>query len=175
MGVRRLRRKDSMFQKLRTDLVKKLAGVRLVLVNADGFARGQTNGNGSLPDGKYISALKDGGVDFVAFSKSKSAAVSSVAEMLGIELRQGLPEALGLYDALKSELGVADKDIALLCGGESDIPLIGKAGFSAAPHDAPPGVKARSCFVTYRSGGPAVGEIASLIYVAKKHPGGWSE
>ena len=26
-----------MFQKLRTDLVKKLAGIKLVLVNADGF------------------------------------------------------------------------------------------------------------------------------------------
>ena len=175
MGVRGLRRKDSMFQKLRTDLVKKLAGVRLVLVNADGFAHGQANGNGSLPDGKYISALKDGGVEFVAFSKSKSAAVSSVAETLGIELRQGVPEALGLYDGLKSELGVDDKDIVLLCRGESDIPLIGKAGFSAAPPDAPLGVKARSCFVTYYSGGPAVGEIASLIYVAKKHPGGWTE
>ncbi|MCL4246370.1 MAG: hypothetical protein KJ002_14755 [Candidatus Dadabacteria bacterium] len=164
-----------MFQKLRTDLVKKLAAVRLVLVNADGFACGQANGNGSLPDGKYISALRHGGVEFVAFSKSKSAAVSSVAETLGIELHQGLPEALDLYDALKSELGIADKDVAFLCGSESDIPLIGKAGFSAAPPEAPLGVRARSYFVTYHSGGPAVDEIASLIYVAKKHPGGWSE
>ena len=164
-----------MFQKLRTDLVKKLAGVRLVLVNADGFARGHANGNGSLPDAKYVSALRDGGVEFAAFSKSKSNAISSVAETLGIELHQGVPEALGLYDALKSELGVADKDVAFLCGGESDIPLIGKAGFSAAPPDAPLGVKARSYFVTYHTGGPAVNEIASLIYVAKKHHGGWSE
>ncbi len=164
-----------MFQKLRTDLVKKLAGVRLVLVNADGFARGHANGNGSLPDAKYVSALRDGGVEFAAFSRSKSNAISSVAETLGIELHQGVPEALGLYDALKSELGVADKDVAFLCGGESDIPLIGKAGFSAAPPDAPLGVKARSYFVTYHSGRPAVNEIASLIYVAKKHHGGWSE
>lgn len=164
-----------MFQKLRTDLVKKLAGVRLVLVNADGFTHGHANGNGGLPDAKYISALKHGGVEFAAFSKSRSNAISSVAETLGIELHQGLSEALGLYDALKSELGVADKDVAFLCGGESDIPLIGKAGFSAAPPDAPLGVKARSYFVTYHSGRPAVNEIASLIYVAKKHHGGWSE
>ena len=164
-----------MFQKLRTDLVKKLAGIRLVLVNADGFTHGHANGNGGPPDAKYISALKHSGVEFAAFSKSKSNAISSVAETLGIELHQGLPEALGLYDALKSELGVADKDVAFLCGGESDIPLIGKAGFSAAPSDAPLGVKARSYFVTYHSGGPAVNEIASLIYVAKKHHGGWSE
>lgn len=164
-----------MFQKLRTDLVKKLAGIRLVLVNADGFGRGQENGNGILPDGKYISALRESGVEFVAFSKSKSLAASSVAESLGIELREGVTEALGLYDALKSELGVADKDVAFISADESDVLLIARAGFSAAQPEAPLGVKSRSYFVTYHSGGPAVGEIASLIYTAKKHPGGWSE
>jgi 3-deoxy-D-manno-octulosonate 8-phosphate phosphatase (KDO 8-P phosphatase) len=164
-----------MFQKLRTDLVKKLAGIRLVLVNANGFGQGQENGNGSLPDGKYISLLKESGVEFVAFSKSKSVAASSIAESLGIELREGVTEALGLYDALKSELGIADKDVAFVSGDESDILLIARAGFSAARPEAPLHVKSRSYFVTYHSGGPAIGEIASLIYAAKKHPGGWSE
>ena len=164
-----------MFQKLRTDLVKKLAGIRLVLVNADGFGRGEENGNGAMPDGKYISALRENGDEFVAFSKSWSSAASSVAESLGIELREGVAEALGLYDALKSELGLADKDIAFISGDESDILLLARAGFSAAQPEAPLHVKSRSYFVTYHSGGPAVGEIASLIYVAKKHPDGWSE
>ncbi len=164
-----------MFQKLRTDLVKKLAGIRLVLVNADGFGDARENGNGSLPDGKYISALKESGVEFVAFSKSSSSAASSVAESLGIELREGVAEALALYDSLTSELGIADKDVALISGDESDMLLIARAGFSAAQPEAPLGVKSRSYFVTYHSGGPAVGEIASLIYAAKKHPDGWSE
>lgn len=165
-----------MFQKLRTDLVKKLAGIRLVLINGDGFAENGGNGiYGELANGNYIQALRQNDVEFVAFSRADSEAISSVAERLGIELHQRVSNIPAFYNTVKIEHGFSDKEIAFICRDESDLPVIGKVGFSAVTPEAPLHVKACSYFSTYNSGGPAVSEVAALILKARKYPGGWSE
>ena len=165
-----------MFQKLRTDLVKKLAGIRLILVNADGFISDDPSIHG--PDGLngvQIKELMGKDVEFVAFSKSKSQSISSVAEQLGIALHQGISENSQFYTEVKSDYTVSDGEVAFICRDIADIPVMRKVHFTAVTPDAALKVKAESYFTTYSSGSRAVSEVAALILKAKKYPGGWSE
>jgi len=165
-----------MFQKLRTDLVKKLAGIKLVLVNADGFIS-----DGATADGKdglngfHIRELKGSDVEFVAFSKSRDELVSSAAERLGITLHQGISENSGFYSGIKDDYSVSDDEVAFICRDHADIPLMKMVSFTAVAPDAPLRVKAESYFAAYTAGSGVVSEVAALILVAKKYPGGWSE
>jgi YrbI family 3-deoxy-D-manno-octulosonate 8-phosphate phosphatase len=165
-----------MFQKLRTDLVKKLAGIRLILVNADGFIPDEPSAH--WPEGLngvQIKELMSKDVDFIAFSKSKSQSISSVAEQLGIVLHQGISENSEFYSEVKFDYTVSDGEVAFICRDVADIPVMKKVNFTAVTPDAALKVKAESYFTTYCSGSGAVSEVAALILKAKKYPGGWSE
>ncbi|MEM7008398.1 MAG: hypothetical protein AAF462_04615 [Thermodesulfobacteriota bacterium] len=165
-----------MFQKLRSDLVKELSPIRLVLVNADGFSE-----NGKAPstslglNGSTISVLRDEGVECVAFSALKSQEISSVAEKMGIELHQSVLEKSDFYAKMKSEFSLQDTQIALICRDQEDLVIMKKASFSAATSEAPLEVKAHSYYAAYNKGSGAVEEIAELIIKSKKYPDGWSE
>ena len=93
-----------MFQKLRTDLVKELSPIRLLLVNADGFAS-----NGAMApekngfNGDCINHLRDEGVECVAFSGVKSQDISSVAESLGVVLHEAVSDREEFYAKMKAE------------------------------------------------------------------------
>jgi 3-deoxy-D-manno-octulosonate 8-phosphate phosphatase KdsC-like HAD superfamily phosphatase len=165
-----------MFQKLRTDLVKKLAGIKLVLVNADGFiSEGATVEEGHGLNGHHIRALRGSDVEFVAFSKSKDELVSSAAERLGITLHQGISENSRFYSGIKNDYSVSDDEIAFICRDHADIPVMKRVIFTAVTPDAPLHVKAESYFAAYTMGSGVVSEIAELILTAKKYPGGWSD
>ena len=164
-----------MYQKLRSDLVKKLSRVRLILVNAEGFiAEGNCSYSNSL-NGHHIRELKENDVECIAFSVNRSQAISSVAEIMGIALHEGILKKSEFYSKIKKEYSVSDDEIAIICMDDTDIPLMNRAIFSAAPPAAPLSVKAESYFPTYFAGSEAVSEIAELILKAKKYPGGWSE
>ncbi|MGH7851375.1 MAG: hypothetical protein ACREOP_13840 [Thermodesulfobacteriota bacterium] len=165
-----------MFQKLRTDLVKKLAGIKLVLVNADGFISDGAPVHGAHgPNGFHVRALKGNDVEFVAFSKSRDELVSSSAERLGITLHQGISENSRFYSGIKDDYAVSDDQVAFICRDHADIPVMKRVIFTAVAQDAPLEVKAESYFAAYSAGSGVVSEIAALILVAKKYPGGWSE
>ncbi len=165
-----------MFQKLRTDLVKKLAGIKLILVNADGFISDDEPVHGAHgPNGFHILALKGNDVEFVAFSKSKNELISAAAERLGITLHQGISENSRFYAGIKEDYAVTDDQVAFICRDHADIPVMKRVIFTAVTQDAPLEVKAESYFAAYSAGSGAVSEIAALILVAKKYPGGWSE
>lgn len=165
-----------MFQKLRSDLLVKFSQVKLVLVNADGFVTGGLeSGNGNFLNGCHVKELREYEVELVAFSKTSSQEVSSVAEELGIVLHQGISEKSLFYTKIKKEYSATDNEIALICRDVTDLPLMQKVIFSAVTPEAPIPVKAQAYFATYSAGSGAVGEIAALIVKAKKYPGGWSE
>lgn len=165
-----------MFQKLRSDLVKELNPIRLLLVNANGFS---LNGVGpSLNhglNGNQIELLRDSGVECVAFSGAKSEEISSVAENLGIELHEAVSEIKPFYAKMKSELSLSDHEIAFICRDYSDLPIMKNVTFTAVTPDAPLAVKSESYYAAYGIGGHAVREIASLILKSKRYPNGWSE
>jgi 3-deoxy-D-manno-octulosonate 8-phosphate phosphatase KdsC-like HAD superfamily phosphatase len=165
-----------MFQKLRTDLYKKLAGIKLVLINADGFiSDGAGAGWDQVKNGHHIRALMGSDVEFVAYSKSEDELISSAAERLGITLHRGVTENPRFYSAVKNDYSVSDEEIAFICRDHEDIPVMKRAVFTAVTPDAPLHVKAESYFAAYTMGSGVVSEVAELILTAKKYPGGWSE
>lgn len=165
-----------MFQKLRSDLVKELTPIKLLLVNADGFS---SNGAGSPIklglNGNSIEQLKDEGVQCVAFSAKKSQKTSSVAERLGIALYEAVSDKSEFYNKMKSEYSLLDYEIAFICRDEADLQIMKKVSFSASTADSPLEIKSESYYPTYGTGSHAVCEIAELIIKSKRYPDGWSE
>lgn len=165
-----------MFQKLRSDLVKELTPIRLLLVNADGFSS-----NGSGPpvklelNGDSIELLKDQGVQCIAFSAKKSQKISSVAEGLGIALYEAVSNKTEFYTKMKTEYSLLDNEIALICRDQADLQIMKKVSFSASAADSPLDIKSESYYPAYTAGSHAVCEIADLIIKCKRYPDGWSE
>ena len=165
-----------MFQKLRSDLIKELSHIRLLLVNAEGFS---VNGAGFSKklglNGNSVEFLRDEGVECIAFSATKSQEISSVAESLGIALHELVSDKTEFYSKMKSELSLLDNEIAIICRDDADLKIMKRVSFTAATADAPLEVKSKSYYPTYNHGGYAVGEIAELIIKSKRYPDGWSE
>jgi len=150
-----------------------LASVKLILVNAEGFA---ANGNSNIDtlEGN-ISELRDYQVECVAYSRLKSEEISSIAEQLGIILYEAIGTNGDFYFKMREEYSLTDDQIAVIAMSDDDIPFLTRVKFSAAIQGAPMKVKAESYFPTYSTGGGAVSEIAELILKAKKYHNGWSE
>jgi len=165
-----------MFQKLRSDLVKELSLIRLLLVNADGFS---PNGTGSSNviglNGNSVELLRDEGIEVIAFSSAASQEISSVAESMGIALHEAVSDKTIFYSKMKSEYSLLDKEIALICRDEADLQIMKKVSFTASAADSPLEIKSESYYAAYGTGSHAVGEIAELIIKSKIYPNGWSE
>ena len=164
-----------MLIKLRTDLIKKLSKIKLLLINADGFIKKDLISlylnNPGMRNGHHINTLKKIGIDSVAFSNKTSNEISSIINRLGIDIfHHGISEDLNFYSKLKRGHSVLDENVAFFCWDNSDLDIVKKVSFSVAPADAPLDVKANSYYVTYGSGEEAVREISELIVRAKNHP-----
>jgi 3-deoxy-D-manno-octulosonate 8-phosphate phosphatase (KDO 8-P phosphatase) len=159
------------FQKLRTDLRKKLSLVKLLLINADGFlTENQTpySQTPSLSEGQEIRALKRVGVRSVAFSTKELEALYTILSRLGIDsMYQDVSQKSVTYSKLKVQHSVSDNEIAFIGWDFSDLPIIERVNFSVAPADAPLEIKAKSYYVTYGVGEESVREVARLILRAK--------
>jgi len=165
-----------MFQKLRSDILRELSPIRLLLVNAGGFSSNGVNPSLSFGlNGNQIELLRDVGVECIAFSQTRSEDISTVAENLGIELHEAESEITQFYFKMKSEFSLLDHEIAFICRDHADLPVMKNVSFTAVTPDAPLEVKSASYYAAYGSGGHAVREIASLIIKSKRYPNGWSE
>lgn len=164
-----------MLGRLRTDLIWKLNSIRLLIINADGLLTENPYNvrNPGLKNGDAARALRDLGIKIAGFSVRKSETISSMGTRLGIEpLYQGISQKSQLYYKIKFRHLVLDGEVAFIGGDFSDLPIIEKVGFSAAPSDAALEVKARSYYVTYGNGEGAMREVAELILRARNHSGG---
>jgi 3-deoxy-D-manno-octulosonate 8-phosphate phosphatase (KDO 8-P phosphatase) len=164
-----------MLGRLRTDLIWKLNSIRLLIINADGLLTENPYNlrNPGLKNGDAARALRDSGIKIAGFSVRKSETISSMGTRLGIEpLYQGISQKSQLYYKIKFRHLVLDGEVAFIGGDFSDLPIIEKVGFSAAPSDAALEVKARSYYVTYGNGEGAMREVAELILRARNHSGG---
>lgn len=161
-----------MFQKLRSDLTQKLSGIKLLIINAEGF--GADNGDG-VYNGSSLDELRDAEVECVMFSESSAEEISTAAESLGVVLYQGVREKLEFYKKLKEEYSVTDGDIAFICRDGSDLPLMRRVNFTAVTRDADLDVKKESYYAANGCGQSALREIALIITKAKNYPNGWSE
>ncbi len=164
-----------MLERLRTDLVWRLNPIRLLIINADGLLTENPYSmkDAGIRNGDAIRALRDLGINIAGFSVRRSETISSIGSRLGIEpLYQGISQKSQLYYKIKAKHLISDDEVAFLGGDLSDLSIIERVSFSAAPSDAALEVKARSYYVTYGNGEGAVREIANLILKARNHSGG---
>ena len=157
--------------------------IKFVLLDVDGVL---TDGRvGLLPDGseiKYFS-IYDGlairmaqrvGIEVGFISGRKSQAVVVRGKELGVEvIIQGSTDKVKDVEELLKAKNLKQEEIAYVGDDLPDIPLLRRAGFSAAPRNAAEPVKYHVHYVTRTTGGDgAVREVMDLLL---KTSGQWDE
>jgi 3-deoxy-D-manno-octulosonate 8-phosphate phosphatase (KDO 8-P phosphatase) len=120
-------------------------------------------------DGLGLRAAQRAGLVTAILTGRSSMAVARRAKELGIpEIHQGIPNKMDAYETLLRRHGLTDEAVAYVGDDLNDLPLLVRAGLSAAPADAADEVKAKVAFVTSRGGGRgAVREVIDLILKAQ--------
>ncbi len=123
-------------------------------------------------DGAGIKLLAHAGIVAAVVSGRESPAVVRRAKELGIaELSQGVTDKAAAVRALRERLGVPPRAVAYVGDDLSDLPPMREAGFSAAPADAAPEVKAAATYVCSLPGGR--GAVREAIETLLKREGRW--
>ena len=155
-------------------MLDKLTDIRLLLLDVDGVltdGRIIYDANGleikcfNVKDGHGIKMLQRYGVQVGIITGRTSKVVELRARELGVELvYQGALIKLQCYDDVKLKTGLSDCQIAYMGDDVIDVPVMRRAGFTAAPPDALPEVLAVANYITARAGGKgAVREVCDLI------------
>jgi 3-deoxy-D-manno-octulosonate 8-phosphate phosphatase (KDO 8-P phosphatase) len=162
---------------------EKLEHIRLLLLDVDGVmtdggiiydAHGTETKRFNVKDGHGIKMLQRHGIDVGIITGRTSIVVENRARELGIDLvYQGALAKLVSYEDIKAKTGLEDYQIAYMGDDVIDVPVLRRVGFSAAPLDGLPEVRAVVDYVAVCGGGRgAVREICDLIL---KGCGAWPE
>jgi 3-deoxy-D-manno-octulosonate 8-phosphate phosphatase (KDO 8-P phosphatase) len=157
-------------------LVRRAAGIRLLLLDVDGVltdgrlyygADGEALKTFDVKDGHGIVLLRDH-VDLgVVSGRPGKASQKRLEELRFKHLVFGERDKLQGYAKL-AHLGVPDEAVAYMGDDVNDVPLLRRVGLAAAPADARPEAKDVSHFVASSPGGRgAVRELCDLILKAK--------
>jgi len=127
-----------------------------------------------VPDGLGLKLLMRAGVRTAFLTGRRSAVVERRGRELGIDLvRQGRSDKGAAFPEVCAELGVPPERAGYVGDDLIDLAAMRRAGFSAAPADARPEVRARAEFVAQARGGRgAVREICEEIL---RRMGRWDE
>lgn len=157
--------------------------IKLLIVDVDGVLTDgrivlDNHGNEHkffhVRDGHGIKLLQRAGIAVGIVTGRKSEVVNRRAAELGIKhVHQGSKNKMEAYESILKDTGLRDEQVAYVGDDIVDIPVMRRAGFSAAVSDAEDYVKEAAMFVTERPGGRgAVREITDLILRAG---GRWDE
>jgi YrbI family 3-deoxy-D-manno-octulosonate 8-phosphate phosphatase len=121
-------------------------------------------------DGMGIKLLQKSGVITAIVTQERTKLVARRAEKLTIpELHQGVMDKLSCIRALAERYRLSLTQVAYIGDDVNDLEALTVVGFSAAPADAMPVVKAAVSYVCKAKGGEgAVREIAEMILEAQK-------
>ena len=155
-----------------------LAGIRLVAFDIDGvFTDGRfyLSDEGveskafNTQDGYGIRCLINAGIQVAVISGRSSGAVAKRMQELDVHhIIQGCRDKIASFDAIVSELGIADADCAYVGDDIPDLPLLAKVGYSIAVANAVPEVQEQCDYTTSAAGGHgAVREVCELILAAR--------
>ena len=88
---------------------------------------------------------------------------------LGITIvHQGVASKVRAYDAILRQQGLTDEDVAYMGDDVLDLPVITRAGLSAAPCDAVEEVRTRVDYISRSSGGAgAARDFVELVLKAQ--------
>ena len=131
--------------------------------------RGEQLKKFNVKDGYGIMKLRKFGIRVGIITGRVSKIIERRAGELGItELHQNLHDKLDAYRRIKKRFGLRDAEIAYIGDDEPDLPILERAGFSAAPADA---VSSVLKIVHYRcrnrGGEGAVREVIDIIVDAQ--------
>ncbi|HEX9767583.1 MAG TPA: HAD family hydrolase [Kiloniellales bacterium] len=160
------------------ELTEKAKQTRMIMMDVDGVltdGRILYSSDGveieafHIRDGVGLRAAHRAGLLIALLTGRVSPAVARRAKELGIsEIHQGIPDKVETYESLLRRYGLSDEAVAYVGDDLNDLPLLARAGLSAAPADAADEVKARVAYVTARGGGRgAVREVIELILKAQ--------
>jgi len=154
------------------------ARIKLILFDVDGVltdgkivmhADGTESKLFDIRDGTAIVWALRLGITVGFLSARTSATTVQRAAQLGVTLvHQGVPSKLETYEQIVDELLLEPEQVAYMGDDVLDLPVLRRAGLSAAPADAVPDVQARVDWVSRSRGGDgAARELVELILRAQ--------
>jgi 3-deoxy-D-manno-octulosonate 8-phosphate phosphatase (KDO 8-P phosphatase) len=157
---------------------ERAARVRLLLFDVDGVLTDGTvivHSDGSeskgfhIRDGAALVWAQRTGLTVGLLSARSSGATAHRAAQLAIRLVvQGVSSKLAAYERILSDAGLADEDVGYMGDDLLDLPVLARAGLSAAPADAAPEVARRAHWVSVAAGGRgAVREFVEMVLRAQ--------
>src|SRR5207248_11011839 len=156
--------------------------IRLILFDVDGVltdgkivlhADGTESKRFDIRDGIAMVWAQRVGVTIGFLSARNSPVTTQRAAQLGITLvHNGVPvNKLETYETILRQQALDDEDVAYMGDDIPDLPVLGRAGLSAAPADAVDEVRARVDWVTRSTGG--YGAARELVELVLRAQGKW--
>ncbi|MHC4981747.1 MAG: KdsC family phosphatase [Planctomycetota bacterium] len=160
-----------------------LGKIELLVLDVDGVL---TNGRIALTsrgdeikvfhvrDGSAIKYWKRAGRKVAFISGRSSPAVTRRARELDVDAVQlNAKSKLPAYEEVLKELKVGEDRTAVIGDDLTDLPLLGRCGFSAAVADAAEEVRSRVDYVTRAAGG--AGAVREVVEMILKKAGLWDQ
>lgn len=153
--------------------------LRLLLFDVDGVltdgvvllhADGSESKSFHIRDGAALVWAQRAGLTVGLLSARTSGATTERAAQLGIRLVvQGVSNKVDAYEQIVREAGLTDAQVAYMGDDLIDLPVLARAGLSAAPRDAAPEVRAQVQWISAADGGRgAVREFVELVLRAQQ-------
>jgi 3-deoxy-D-manno-octulosonate 8-phosphate phosphatase (KDO 8-P phosphatase) len=121
-----------------------------IIVNGDGTESKQFN----IRDGAGLVWAQRAGLRVGLLSARLADATTVRATQLGITIVvQGAANKLAGYEQILADEGLTDEQVGYMGDDLQDLPVLRRAGFSAAPADAAPEVRAAVQWISARGGG----------------------
>jgi len=158
---------------------ERAARVRLLLFDVDGVltngvvymhADGSESKGFHIRDGAAMVWAQRAGLTIGWLSARSSAATTQRAAQLAIRLVvQGVTSKLDAFQRIVRDAGLTEEAVAYMGDDLIDIPVLARAGLSAAPADAAPEVRDRVAWISTAPGGcGAVREFIEMILRAQQ-------
>ncbi len=158
---------------------ERAARIRLLLFDVDGVltngvvymhADGSESKGFHIRDGAAIVWAQRVGLTVGWLSARPSAATTQRAAQLAIRVVvQGMTSKLEAFQRIVRDAGLSEESIAYMGDDLIDLPVLARAGLSAAPADAAPDVRDRVAWVATAPGGRgAVREFIEMILRAQQ-------
>jgi 3-deoxy-D-manno-octulosonate 8-phosphate phosphatase (KDO 8-P phosphatase) len=165
------------------DNVERARRVRLLLFDVDGVltdgrllidSDGREAKQYHIRDGTGLVWARQSGLLTGFLSARASGSTTERARQLGISIvRQGADDKLKAYAELLDEHNLTDAEVAYMGDDVLDLPVLRRAGLSAAPSDAAPEVLERVHWTSGRRGGD--GAARELIEHVLRAQGRWND
>jgi 3-deoxy-D-manno-octulosonate 8-phosphate phosphatase (KDO 8-P phosphatase) len=166
-----------------TALAERCRALRMILTDVDGV---MTDGSVLLlPDGQEAKAfhVRDGlaivlahraGLRTGLLSGRESAVVARRAAELGMAVvRQGVRDKGAAFREILEQQGLRAHEVAYIGDDVNDLPVIGQAGLTAAPADAPLEVRSEAFMVMQAPGGR--GCLREFVEAILRARGQWDD